>query len=133
MSVLRVVLAATVVLFLICLPQTARSQGVVRGAGTTSCAKFADVVRNYPDEAERAYMYWAQGFMSGMNLSLYFIPDSKRTDLSDSRFDTSDQMVHLRSYCDQRPLSDYMSATLDLWKTQRAHQGLPEWPHGKRN
>ncbi len=126
MSVLRIALAAAVVVFLISLPQTAGSQPVMRGAGLTPCSEFTDLYETDPAAAEAFFYSWAQGLMSGMNVALNV--DGNVTDLADSRFDVDAQLSHLRRYCDERPVILYFGAVVSLWDTMRAQQGLPQWP-----
>ena len=106
MSVLRVALAAAVVVFLICLPQTARSEMNSRGAGAQTCGEFAEHYRIDSGDAETGYFSWAQGFMSAWNIPI-ILDDGTYTDLDDSRFNIDAQQSHIRSYCDEHPLASY--------------------------
>jgi hypothetical protein len=55
----------------------------IRGAGTTSCAKYAETYRKNPDYTDNVYYSWAQGYMSGlnsMNVEFFFDLNAKTTD-----------------------------------------------------
>ena len=132
MSAYRIALAAAAVVFLICFPQTARSEMAFRGVGGTTCGQFAEYYRTDPADAETLFYSWAQGFMSGMNVNFLF-PEGESTDLGDSRYGIDTQKGHLRLYCDQHPLAFYSQAVFNLWDTMRAQQELPKWPPGDRN
>ncbi len=120
----RIAFAATVALFLICLPQSAGSQPIMRGAGLASCAEFADLYGTDP-ASETFYYSWAQGLMSGMNVALNV--DGTTTDLTDGRYDTDAQLSYLRRYCNEHPSNSYFGAVVTLWDTMRTQQGQPQW------
>ena len=122
----RIALAVTVVLFLICLPQTAGSQPIIQGAGLEPCGKFADLYGTDPAAAESFYYSWAQGLLSGMNVALHV--EGSTTDLTDSRYDTDAQQSYLRRYCNEHPSTPYFGAVMSLWDTMRTQQALPQWP-----
>ena len=57
-----------------------------------------------------AYVDWALGFMSGLNLNA---GKEKRRDLSALKID--DQERQLRHYCDKHPLKEFLYAAVDLY------------------
>ncbi len=47
----------------------ARAEVTIAGHGASTCAEFAEAYRATPQFAKIAYLLWAQGFMSGLNLN----------------------------------------------------------------
>jgi len=63
---------------------------------------------------ESLYFTWAQGFMSGLNLT--FVANlHKFHDLGSTPM--AEQKSQLREYCDEHPLSPYSSAVINIYKT----------------
>jgi hypothetical protein len=84
------------------------------GLGSSSCSKFAELMRMSPDRTESEYFDWAQGFMSGMNLiRLSSTPRIPSKNLNSMSVDA--QKRYLRNYCDQHPLSDLVKGILELY------------------
>jgi hypothetical protein len=81
------------------------------GLGATSCGKLADDYRNDPTTIEIAMMTWAQGYMSGMNVSS--ITQGRYRDLAAMTLDAQKQS--LLSYCDNHPLAEFIKAAIDLY------------------
>jgi hypothetical protein len=77
------------------------------GPGSSTCAEFADKMRNNPEIVEPYFFTWAQGYMSGLNGSL---PLTKQRDLAAKSID--EEQSFIREFCDQRPLVRYMRAVL---------------------
>lgn len=90
------------------------SQGQGFGLGMRSCAEFAKLYVETPDETEAAFYSWAQGFMSGLNLQDVFMKVGYK-DLGAQSLDT--QKGWLRSFCDQHPLKSYADAVVHLYST----------------
>jgi hypothetical protein len=84
----------------------------IQGIGSNSCAQFAADYRKNPEIWEISYFTWAQGYMSGLNISAMGAGNRPR----DLAGDYSAQKQKIRSFCDQSPLKSYMSAIIDLWK-----------------
>jgi hypothetical protein len=98
------------------------------GIGNTSCAQFAELYREAPDDTETLYYSWAQGVMSGLNVSLR----GARADLLPHNFDADDQKAYMRRFCDKRPSAFYIDAVMDLYATLRAKQSLPPWQFSRQ-
>jgi len=95
--------------------QPARAQEAVgMGAGTQTCAEFADFSKSDPALAERVFYAWAQGFLSGLNLGNQNSGHARR-DLAAS--DTDSQKLFLRQYCADNPLKTYTQGILALYLT----------------
>jgi hypothetical protein len=97
----------------------AQQAGAVSGAGTSSCAEFAKLYRQNPEATESYFFFWAQGFLSGLNLGLLA---AKRPLHDLAAWSFNDQKARIRQFCDQRPLLTYNHAVLDLFTA------LPEIP-----
>lgn len=91
----------------------AASASPIQGLGATSCADFAFQYRKNPEMWELSYFTWAQGYMSGLNISAMGNGNRAR----DLGGDFSLQKQKLRAFCDQAPLKTYMNAVIDLWKS----------------
>jgi len=92
----------------------ARSEPMaMAGVGSVTCSKFAQDFRRSTD-TEVVYFTWAQGLMSGYNVSLLVAKDNAR-DLLAKPLD--EQKAYLRSYCDRHPLQDYYQAVLNMYVT----------------
>ena len=85
--------------------------GELYGLGGRTCAEFAQAYSKNPEMIESLYFTWAQGFMSGLNLT--FVANlHKFADLGSTSM--AEQKGQLRDYCNQHPLSPYYSAVLSL-------------------
>jgi hypothetical protein len=71
------------------------------GIGAVSCGKVADGYRQDPTQVEGVMLAWAQGFMSGSNVSL---GNGQYRDLTAMTLD--EQKKSLRAYCDAHPLAE---------------------------
>jgi len=88
--------------------------GEFMGVGVTSCAEFAIQYRKDPEIANIIYFAWVQGLMSGLNLTQAW--KNKRThDLG--ALPILVQQLHIRTFCDQRPLLRVVDAAFDLFDT----------------
>ena len=108
---MRVLLA---VCFVVALGGSARAQVhhyPVQGFGTASCAKYAELYRREPDEADKIFLGWALGYMSGVNIWSMAAGQGSR----DLGAKDSDEMTSfLRHYCDAHPLATYLAGVLEL-------------------
>jgi hypothetical protein len=86
------------------------------GLGVHSCAEFAKLYAGNPKVAEDLYFTWAQGFISGLNLSSTAGTGVYR-DVEGTYAQMAAQKIRIRSYCDEHPLSQYLSAILDLYNS----------------
>jgi hypothetical protein len=96
----------------ICVAQPV-DQGGSYGLGIRSCAEFAKFYAQSPSNTEDAFFSWAQGFISGLNLSSEAATNTAR------RIEGSipSQRTFVRDYCDSHPLQPYYMAALALYKT----------------
>ena len=78
-----------------------------RGAGTYTCAEFAQQYKESPQFVETLYFSWAQGFMTGQTLGARI-----KRDLGG---DIETQKGILRKYCADNPLKSYGEAVVDLY------------------
>lgn len=83
------------------------------GIGTNSCAQFAQDLKA-DTSLEFTYFSWAQGYMSGMNVTLGSANASTKN--LNAR-DVTDQMASIRAYCDSHPLQIYGRAAQDLYNS----------------
>jgi len=89
--------------------------------GATKCAQFeADVARN--SAAQRDYLAWAQGFMSGILLSRPAGVDED-LDLNPLTFGLLPQLEFLRSQCGQNQSASFSDAVVALYKRLRSERG----------
>ncbi len=96
--------------------QSADSVKIV-GIGASSCADFLQGVTADP-AAERDYMAWAQGFMSGVLLRA---PTGRDVDLDllPSQFPLARQAEFLRRYCEANGARDFSDAVIELYRVLR--------------
>ncbi len=96
------------------------------GAGTATCAKYAEGVKKWPDEATNLFTSWAQGFMSGVNVGFYVKnPEEKLPNID--AWSVKAQQQWINDYCDKHPLKLYAQAVADMLDAMRMEQGLPGW------
>ena len=99
--------SALAVLLLTTSLDAAAKDSVVTGAGAFTCAEFGQYYKLAPQETDRLFYTWAQGFMSGMNFQARTRGEAWRNiGVSDS----TSQMFKLRSYCSDNPLKRYLNA-----------------------
>lgn len=93
--------------------QTAKIVGI----GASGCARFNEEIVSTPS-AERDYLAWAQGFMSG---ALVRAPPGvdEGLDLTPPSFPLQSQADFLRAFCARRPGEDYMDAVRALYHRLR--------------
>jgi hypothetical protein len=103
-----------VVAILMLLPiQFAKAQTTFSGAGSFSCGAFEQMYHKAPAAAENAYFHWAQGFMSGINITTLAIHSPSR-DLSSMSI--QNQRNILLRYCDGHPRAYFYQAAMNLYK-----------------
>lgn len=92
---------------------TAQTVRIV-GIGASSCAQFNQEIAQKPP-AERDYLAWAQGFMSG---ALMRAPQGidENLDLLPPSFPLQQQADFLRAFCAANPNQDYMDAVHALYQ-----------------
>lgn len=87
------------------------------GLGATTCSRFLLDIGQKPDE-QRAYLAWAQGFMSGVLLSRPPGVD-EGLNLNPASFGLLKQLEFLREFCAGNPSEDFSDAVLALYKRLR--------------
>lgn len=97
---------------------TAQAKSVkIVGVAATTCTAFNEQVAREP-VAERDYVAWAQGFMSGLIIRAPAGIDED-LDLLPPTFPLSRQTEFLRAYCRDNPDRDYTDGVLDLYRLLR--------------
>lgn len=84
------------------------------GPGVIPCAEFAEFYRRNPAVAEVQSFAWAQGYWSAVNEAVRARGEPSR-DLRVVPNPTKKQL--LRSFCDKRPLANYIDAVRELYLT----------------
>jgi hypothetical protein len=93
-------------------PTSSKAEDVIyAGVGAATCGRIAQGYRQNPTLQEAMMMSWAQGFMSGVNVSL---GGAGHSDLGAITFEA--QKASLRNYCDEHPLAEFWEAVIDLYK-----------------
>jgi hypothetical protein len=82
-----------------------------RGAGTFTCAEFAQQFKESPETIENLYFAWAQGFMTGQNFG-----EKIKRDLGG---DIETQKEFLRTFCNNNPRKSYGEAVVDLYASRK--------------
>ncbi len=82
------------------------------GLGSNSCAYFGQEYGRNPQVTELGYFLWAQGFISGMNLSALANHLVWR-DLTGS--DPEAIKRSIRAFCNANPLATFGAAALDAY------------------
>ena len=95
----------------VCLPASGGEMAGM-GAGTLTCAKFAQIFAGSPDSAEFEFYSWAQGFMSGWNIANVRAGQPMHDLNATSQ---TSQETYLRQYCDQHPLRGYVEGVMALF------------------
>jgi hypothetical protein len=94
-------------------PAFAGDSVFVRGAGSSTCARFAAEYAKAPKFVERLYFGWAQGFMSAQNG--HDLNGAETKGFRDIGGDIKGQMSHIRRYCSAHPADEYWQAVVDLF------------------
>lgn len=84
---------------------------IVMGAGFMSCLQFNVLNRQSRGEAQEAFFYWAQGFMSGLNMGRVVAGQFPKNLAS---IDLDDQERFLLGYCAAHADKQYMDAVIEL-------------------
>jgi hypothetical protein len=109
--------AAAVICLLSILPVQAQTAKIV-GIGVASCSVFSREAAE-TTSAERDYLAWAQGFMSGALMRAPLGVD-EGIDLLPPAFPLRAQADFLRSFCRDHPDKDYVDAVHELYRHLRA-------------
>ena len=99
------------------LSQTTNSMAdyAIMGPGSVSCGKFAADYRQNPDQVDNLFFTWAQGFMSGFNVT-----ETTGTYRDMTAVPIDAQKKFILNYCDQHPSLEYAKAVMELY-----HHKLP--------
>ena len=104
-------------------PTYSKAEFFMAGIGAVSCGKVADGYRQDPSQVEGVMLTWAQGFMSGSNLSL---GGGQYRDLTAMTVD--EQRKSLRAYCDSHPTAEFIEAAMDLYSKLPLKKYTPPSP-----
>ena len=102
-----------VVVFIILRAMDSASAGAY-GLGKESCAKFGELYKLNPTQAEDLFFTWAQGFISGLDLETELqagmtrLPDGGSLPLEPIK-------LQIRAYCDAHPLAPYYSSVTKVY------------------
>ena len=110
MNRLQLILIIAVLQFLTSNTARGEQEMAWTGAGSASCAKFANYYKESPEVWENHFFTWAQGFMSGLNTA--FLASQRNANLSPTSLAIAEQQLRLRLYCRskmQRVASDAWS------------------------
>jgi|SRR5580692_1442945 hypothetical protein len=91
----------------------ASGPGATMGAGTFSCAEFAKQYQKSPEHIDTTFFYWAQGYMSGMNVILVALKKPIH-DLNAEPINAQQQTI--RAFCNERPLATFLEAVQNLYE-----------------
>jgi hypothetical protein len=83
-------------------------KATIVGAGWVTCAEFAKAYQQNPQSTEDEFFGWAQGYLSGLNDSVFV-----RKNLRGWRLEQQKQ--HIRAFCDKRSLANFRDAVKDLF------------------
>ena len=87
----------------------------IMGPGSVTCGKFAADYRQNPDQVDNLFFSWAQGFMSGFNIT-----ETTGTYRDMTAVPIDAQKKFILNYCDQHPSLEYAKAVMELY-----HYKLP--------
>jgi hypothetical protein len=85
-------------------------QAGMMGAGSGTCAAYTQAYRDDPDTANNLYFGWAQGYMSGQNVTR---GDKPMRNLN--AIPVSAQLIFLKRFCEQRPTDFFAVAAQNLF------------------
>jgi hypothetical protein len=103
-------------------PARAEEKWASMGAGVTTCAKFGQFMKQYPDDI--LFFTWAQGYLTGLNVHM----ELSGLPFTDYKAITTDEENRrIMAYCDKHPLALYMTAVENLFAEMRREQGLAAW------
>ena len=83
------------------------------GAGSFSCSEFAEKYRHNPSHIDTLFFYWAQGYMSGLNIVRAGLQKPIH-DMNAWSIDNQQQAV--RTFCNEHPLAMFMEAVQNLYE-----------------
>jgi hypothetical protein len=86
--------------------------GAVMGGGNFSCSEFAEKYRHDPLYTDTLFFYWAQGYMSGLNM---FLVATKNPIHDLNAWPINTQLQIIRTFCNERPLAMFMESVQNLY------------------
>jgi hypothetical protein len=89
------------------------------GLGASGCAEFIGEIRQNP-AAQRDYLAWAQGFMSGVLIRAPGGVD-EALDLLPPTFPLLNQLTFLTGYCARHSSASFSDAVVALYRELRTH------------
>lgn len=104
----RVIIAVALLALAIVPTAAQQEKASSAGAGWVSCAEFGHRYQQSPKSTEDYFFAWAQGYMSGRNHSSFFRKDV-------NGMSRSQQKQHIRGFCADNPLSNYINAVDSLF------------------
>jgi hypothetical protein len=106
-------LNAAMIIAALTVPANAGQTFIGMGPGTFTCGQFSKWYAQNPSHTDDNFFFWAQGYMSGMNIAL--ASDTKHyRDMA--AIATETQQFWIRQYCDAHPLAGYTDAVFDVFK-----------------
>jgi hypothetical protein len=82
--------------------------------GSILCGEIAEEYREKPEHIGNLMIYWAQGFMSGVNAAKAL---AAITCIEDLQTMTVEAQLHsLTEYCDEYPMANFSKAVIDLYR-----------------
>ena len=87
------------------------NQESVAGLGALACAEFDNRYQSDPASTETQYYTWAQGFISAVN-TVSIASGKLAYDLGS--IDVTTQQQFLRTFCDEHPQAQYLTAVFVL-------------------
>jgi len=95
-------------------PTISKAEWVISGIGSIPCGEIAEEYREKPEHIGNLMIYWAQGFMSGVNASESASHDHLYRDLQTMTVEA--QLHSLTEYCVEYPTANFSKAVIDLYR-----------------
>ena len=90
------------------------------GAGTATCGQYMNVYKRNPEETEKHFIGWMDGFFSGLNLAALMMGERSRN-IGDK--ESNKQLLH--AYCDKHPLQDVGQAAMAIYRSLPINSSIP--------
>lgn len=106
---------AAIGFMLVAAQATAQSNVPVKivGIGAATCARFVAETASDSD-AEKAYLAWMQGYMSGIMVGRPAGVD-EGIDLAPAKFPLAAQAQFIRAFCSRQPQNDFADGVQELY------------------
>ena len=105
-SAMKLICGIALAVAILIQPTSSKADYSYAGMGAYPCSK---IVQDDP-KIEQIMMTWAQGYMSGANMSL---TNGQYRDLAAMTVEAQEES--LRNYCDQHPTAELIKAVMDLY------------------